>query len=381
VVEPTGNAAVDKLGAVDPRETADDKEKAALVQAERLTAQPVIFSRGGVRVTPDDFELCALIGKGSFGKVMQVKKKDTGAIYAMKVLRKEAIIARKQVAHTMAERNILQKVQHPFIVTLHHAFQTEAKLYMVLDYVNGGELFFHLKNEGKFAEPRVRLYAAEISMALQYLHAMNVVYRDLKPENILLDAEGHIRITDFGLSKELAPEELTHTFCGTPEYLAPEVLKGQGHGVAVDWWSLGTLVYEMLTGLPPFYSQNINIMYQKILNGELRYPAYVSAEAVALLDGLLTRDPERRLGTRTCGADLRAAPFFRGLDWDKLYARQITPPFRPKVKNAADVSQIDPVFTQEQAVDSLVVSNLSALASNGEFGGFTFNPGTVLSSN
>jgi len=376
VKQPTGDAAVDKLP--DPREVQEDKEQKALQAAQKISAQAVIFSRDNKRVTPDDFELCALIGKGSFGKVMQVKKKDSGQILAMKVLRKEAIIARKQVAHTMAERNILQRVQHPFIVTLHYAFQTEAKLYMVLDYVNGGELFFHLKNDGKFAENRVRLYAAEITMALQHLHGMNVVYRDLKPENILLDADGHIRITDFGLSKELdGSDGITHTFCGTPEYLAPEVLKGQGHGTAVDWWSLGTLIYEMLTGLPPFYSQNINIMYQKILNGELRYPSYVSAEAVSLLDGLLQRDPLKRLGTRTCAADIRAHAFYRGLDWDRLYNRQIQPPFKPKVKNAADVSQIDPVFTQEQAVDSLVVSNLSNV--NGtEFQNFTFTPGTVL---
>merc|ERR1712000_657914 len=166
------------------------------------------------------------------GKVMQVKKKDDGQIYAMKVLRKEAIIARKQVDHTRAEKAILQKIDHPFIVKLNYAFQTEEKLYMVLDFVNGGELFFHLKKEGKFSEERVRLYSAEIALALHHLHSRDIVYRDLKPE----------------------------------------VLKGQGHGCPVDWWSLGTLIYEMLTGLPPYYSQNINIMYQKILNGELRFP-------------------------------------------------------------------------------------------------------------
>ena len=219
---------------------------------------------------------------------MQVRKKDDGQIYAMKVLRKEAIIARKQVDHTRAEKAILQKIRHPFIVKLNYAFQTEDKLYMVLDFVNGGELFFHLKNEGKFSEERIRLYAAEISLALNHLHSMDIVYRDLKPENILIDSDGHICITDFGLSKEITPEEgATHTFCGTPEYLAPEVLKGQGHGCPVDWWSLGTLIYEMFTGLPPFYSQNINIMYQKILNGELRFPDFMSPDASDLLEGVI----------------------------------------------------------------------------------------------
>jgi serine/threonine protein kinase len=373
--DPPPNPEFDKLP--DPRQAAEEKEKQAIAAAEKFTKEAVIFSRSNQKVTAEDFHLRALIGKGSFGKVMMVEKKDTGQIYAMKVLRKEAIIARKQVAHTMAERNILHKVSHPFIVTLHFAFQTEAKLYMVLDYVNGGELFFHLKNDGKFSEPRVKLYAAEITMALQHLHSLNIVYRDLKPENILLDAEGHIRITDFGLSKELQPDELTHTFCGTPEYLAPEVLKAQGHGTAVDWWSLGTLVYEMLTGLPPFYSQNVNIMYQKILNGELRYPSYVTPEAVALLDGLLTRDPVKRLGSKTCEKDIRAAAFFKTIDWQKLYRKEIVPPFKPKVKNQADVSQIDPVFTQEAAVDSLVVSNLSNVK-GGEFTDFTFSEPSVL---
>merc|ERR1712100_639114 len=247
---------------------------------------PVLFSDDNKPVCKDDFELLKVIGKGSFGKVMQVKKKDDGQIYAMKVLRKEAIIARKQVDHTRAEKAILQKIDHPFIVKLNYAFQTEEKLYMVLDFVNGGELFFHLKKEGKFSEERVRLYSAEIALALHHLHSRDIVYRDLKPENILIDADGHICITDFGLSKEISSDEVTHTFCGTPEYLAPEVLKGQGHGCPVDWWSLGTLIYEMLTGLPPFYSQNINIMYQKILNGELRFPETMSPDACSLLEGV-----------------------------------------------------------------------------------------------
>lgn len=270
----------------------------------------VLFSTDKGKVTKDDFELLTVIGKGSFGKVMQVKKKDTGEIFAMKVLRKEAIRARKQVAHTKAEKSILQKIQHPFIVTLHYAFQTDDKLYMILDYINGGELFFHLKKEGRFPEHRVVLYAAEIVLALSHLHSLDIVYRDLKPENILIDSEGHIVITDFGLSKEINPTEGTQTFCGTPEYLAPEVLKGQGHGCAVDWWSLGTLMYEMLTGLPPFYSQNINIMYQKILNSELRFPSYVSSEAQSLLDGLLTRDPTKRLGTSDA-AEIKKHPHLR----------------------------------------------------------------------
>jgi len=335
----------------------------------------VLFAETSVqKITKDDFELLTVIGKGSFGKVMQVRKKDDGKIYAMKVLRKEAIIARKQVTHTKAEKSILQKIQHPFIVQLHYAFQTKDKLYMILDYINGGELFFHLKKEGRFQEARVRFYAAEISCALSHLHSLGIVYRDLKPENILLNAEGHITITDFGLSKQIKMDEGTHTFCGTPEYLAPEVLKGQGHGIAVDWWSLGTLIYEMLTGLPPFYSQNINIMYQKILNGELRFPSYVSAEAQSLLEGLLTREVDKRLGSGPDGSrEVKRHNFFSGIDWDKLEKKEIDAPFIPKVKSEIDTSQIDTTFTQEKPQDSLVDSSLSeTVAKENNFDGFTF---------
>lgn len=327
------------------------------------------------KITKDDFELLNVIGKGSFGKVMQVRKKNDGQIYAMKVLRKEAIIARKQVAHTKAEKSILQKIQHPFIVKLHFAFQTKDKLYMILDYVNGGELFFHLKKEGRFSEQRVKFYAAQITCAIAHLHSLGIVYRDLKPENILLDSNGNVCITDFGLSKEITPEEGTHTFCGTPEYLAPEVLKGQGHGLAVDWWSLGTLIYEMLTGLPPFYSQNINLMYQKILNGELRFPSFISAEAQSLLEGLLTRDPEKRLGSAQEGSnEVKRHPFFKDIDWAKLEKKEIEAPFKPKVKDVMDVSQIDTVFTGERPQDSLVENSLSeTMMRENNFDNFTFN--------
>lgn len=335
---------------------------------------PILYSPSKEKVTKDDFDILNLIGKGSFGKVLQVRKKDTGKIYAMKVLRKEAIIARKQVAHTKAEKSILSKIQHPFIVTLNYAFQTEEKLYMVLDFINGGELFFHLKREGKFSEARVRLYAAEIACALCHLHSFGIVYRDLKPENILLDSDGHICITDFGLSKEITTEEGTHTFCGTPEYLAPEVLKGQGHGTPVDWWSLGTLIYEMLTGLPPFYSQNINLMYQRILNGDLRFPTFITPDAQSLLEGLLCRDVSKRLGDDT----VKPHPFFKSIDWKKLEAKEIEPPFKPKVKGNTDVTNIDPVFIQETAVDSVVEKSAIDVAPEVQFDNFTYvNPSAI----
>lgn len=332
------------------------------------------------KVTQEDFELLTVIGRGSFGKVMQVKHKETGKIYAMKVMRKDAIIAKNQVKHTRDEKSILQKIQHPFIVNLRFAFQTKDKLYMILDYVNGGELFFHLKKNGKFSEDRVIFYAAEISSALSHLHSHGIVYRDLKPENILLDMDGHIVITDFGLSKEVPTSDSTHTFCGTPEYLAPEVLRGQGHSYPVDWWSLGTLIYEMLTGLPPFYSKHINVMYQKILNAQLTFPSSMSSQAQSLLEGLLTRDSEARLS----GDGVKKHPFFKGINWDDLEAKKIDAPWKPPVETLTDTTQIDDFFKSEKPIHSVVDGSLLDDLDDDDkdiFAGFTFAGGTVLDGN
>ena len=208
----------------------------------------------------DDFTILKVLGKGAFGKVMLAKANDTQTIYAMKALNKQTLIERNEITHTKTERKALEDTHHPFLVHLRFAFQTPTKLYLVMDYCNGGELFYHLKTAGRFAEPRARLYAAEITSALHHLHTLKIIYRDLKPENVLLDFEGHVRITDFGLAKDaMELSDKTHTFCGTPDYLAPEIISQKGHGRAVDWWSLGTMIYEMLGGLPPFYSDNFNV--------------------------------------------------------------------------------------------------------------------------
>merc|ERR1740123_1701446 len=217
----------------------------------------------------------------------------------MKVLKKENIVKRNQVEHTRTERSVLGYVRHPFVVGLQMAFQTRDKLFFVLDYCAGGELFYHLQRLGKFAEPRARFYTAELVLALAHVHALGVVYRDLKPENVLLDARGHVRLTDFGLSKGgvTLHAKGAHSFCGTPEYLAPEILARRGHGRAVDWWSLGALLYEMLTGLPPFYCRDREKLFEKIRKSDLTYPRHLSIPAVTVLRGLLTRDPKRRLGS------------------------------------------------------------------------------------
>eukprot|EP00941_MAST-03F_sp_MAST-3F-sp1_P005965 g5965.t1 len=308
----------------------------------------------GDKVTVDDFELLKVIGKGSFGKVFLVRHHRSQNIYAMKVLKKSMVKRRKQVEHTRAERRIMGSISHPFIVKLRYAFQSKGNLYLVTDYMMGGELFFHLKRVRIFNEERTRFYAAELVSAIRHLHSLNIVYRDLKPENILLDEEGHIQITDFGLSKDEVTEPRgAKTFCGTPEYLAPEMILNRhsraGYGHAVDWWSLGTLVFEMLTGWPPFYDKNIKRMCEKILAAPLQFPSgrggeiRVSPAAKSLISSLLIRNPSKRLE----GADIAAHPFFMCLDWDALERREVTPPFRPTIKSETDIRNFEKEFTKE----------------------------------
>ncbi len=317
------------------------------------------------KATLDDFDLLSVIGRGSFGKVMMVKKKageNAGKIFALKILKKQAIIDRGQVEHTKAERKILEEIDHPFLMKLHYAFQSPTKLYLVMDYLTGGELFFHLKNDHRFPEERVRLYAAEIVLGLDHLHSQNIVYRDLKPENIILEASGHLRLTDFGLSKAIASGERATTFCGTPEYLAPEIILGDGHGKEVDWWSLGILIYEMIGGLPPFYTQNVSEMYELIKFKELQFSHRFSREAQQLIRGLLNRNPAARLGSGPSGgSNIKAQPFFASINWEKLYKKEITPTFIPSVKGETDIGNVDTEFTSEAVVDSFVdTSHLTA---------------------
>lgn len=298
------------------------------------------------KIGVDDFDLLTTIGKGSFGKVIQVRKKDTGKIYAMKVLDKQHILEANEVEHTRSEKNILQMIHHPFLVNLYYAFQTETKLYFILDFVNGGEMFFHLQRDKRFDNERVQFYGAEILLALEHLHNNGIIYRDLKPENLLLTNDGHVVVTDFGLSKEgIGKDGRTVTFCGTPEYLAPEILQGKAYGRAVDWWSFGSLLYEMLTGMPPFYSQDVEDMYKKILNAKVNFPKYFTEEAKSIISELLERDPTKRLMDPE---KIKQHPFFRGIDWQRLYLKQIKPPFIPNVKGEGDISQIDPEFTSEK---------------------------------
>lgn len=317
---------------------------------------------------PEDFQILRLIGKGTFGQVYQVRKKDTRRIYAMKVLSKKVIVQKKEVAHTVGERNILVRTamaDSPFIVGLKFSFQTPSDLYLVTDYMSGGELFWHLQKDGKFEEKRAKFYIAELILAIQHLHENDIVYRDLKPENILLDANGHIALCDFGLSKaNLTKNDTTTTFCGTTEYLAPEVLLDEsGYTKMVDFWSLGVLVFEMCCGWSPFYAEDTQQMYKNIAFGKVRFPRdTLSLEGRNFVKGLLNRNPKHRLGATNDAEELKNHAFFNDIDWDALAKKLITPPFKPQLKSDTDVSYFDPEFTNALNVNGSLNERAQQLA-------------------
>jgi len=299
------------------------------------------------KVAVEDFRQLKVIGRGGFGRVLLVEKKDTRQVYAMKVLKKGVIAARGEVEHTRTERSVLSKLDHPFLAKLHWSFQSDENLYFIMDFINGGELFHHLAIEKRFTEERAKFYAAEIVSGMEYLHDAGVIYRDLKPENLLLSHQGHIVMTDFGLSKEglHTDDSRTATFCGTPEYLAPEIIKGDDYTKAIDWWSVGTLIYEMLTGLPPFYTEDEENMYHKIMTADIDFSKHhFSPEAQDMIKQFLIRDPNQRLQDPI---HIRQHAWFRDIDWDKLERLEISPPFVPQVKSADDVSNIDDEFLRE----------------------------------
>uniref|UniRef100_A0A674D2C0 Ribosomal protein S6 kinase n=1 Tax=Salmo trutta TaxID=8032 RepID=A0A674D2C0_SALTR len=367
---------------------------------EKIEISEDNVNQGTENIRPECFELLRVLGKGGYGKVFQVRKvagAASGKIFAMKVLKKAMIVRNaKDTAHTKAERNILEEVKHPFIVDLIYAFQTGGKLYLILDYtkqpihqkINNSPFFPHSS-----CCPRVcvyiqckcgfflicSFYLAEISMALGHLHQKGIIYRDLKPENIMLNNQGHVKLTDFGLCKEsIHGGTVTHTFCGTIEYMAPEILMRSGHNRAVDWWSLGALMYDMLTGAPPFTGENRKKTIDKILKCKLNLPPYLTQEARDLLKRLLKRNASSRLGAGAGDAtEVQAHPFFRHINWEELLARKVEPPFKPFLQSAEDVSQFDSKFTSQTPVDSPDDSTLSESA-NQAFLGFTYVAPSVL---
>ncbi|KAJ7935427.1 kinase-like domain-containing protein [Mycena leptocephala] len=306
-------------------------------------------------LTPRDFEFLKLIGRGTFGKVFQVRKKDTKRIYAMKVLLKKEIVAKKEVAHTIGERKILQRsLESPFLVGLKFSFETDADLYLVTDFKSGGELFWHLQRETRFSEERARFYIAELILAFEHLHKYDIVYRDLKPENILLDATGHVALCGFGLSKpDLRSDELTTTFCGTTEYLAPEVLLDEhGYSKMVDFWSLGVLLFEMCCGWSPFYAEDIQQTYKNICFGKIRFPkGAISEDGRQFVRGLLNRNPKHRLGAVRDVEELKEHPFFSSIDWAALARKEVMPPFKPVVESDESTANFDEIFTSANLHD------------------------------
>jgi protein kinase X len=241
-----------------------------------------------------NFQLLDTLGTGSFGRVRLVKFDRNDQFYALKILKKSEVIYLKQVEHVKTEKKLLEQIQHPFIVNLMGAFTDSRNLYLMMEYIIGGEFFSHLRKAGRFPNDTSKFYAAQVTMVFEYLHGMNILYRDLKPENLLLDKQGHCKVTDFGFAKKV--DYRTWTLCGTPEYLAPEIILSKGHGKAVDWWALGILTYEMLAGYPPFYDEDPLGIYQHILEGKIKFPWHFDRHSKDLIKRLLTADLTKRLG-------------------------------------------------------------------------------------
>ncbi|XP_012272167.1 protein kinase C isoform X2 [Orussus abietinus] len=330
------------------------------------------------KVSLDDFNFIKVLGKGSFGKVMLAERKgNPNEVYAVKVLKKDVIIQDDDVDCTMTEKRILAlAAKHPFLTAIHSCFQTEERLFFVMEYVNGGDLMFQIQRARKFDEARARFYAAEVTLALQFLHEHGVIYRDLKLDNILLDQEGHCKLADFGMCKEgIEGSTTTTTFCGTPDYIAPEILQELEYGASVDWWALGVLMYEMMAGQPPFEADNEEDLFESILHDDVLYPVWLTHEAVSILKGFMTKNPAKRLG---CVADnggesaIKVHPFFQYMDWEALESRRVKPPFKPKIKNKKDALNFDAEFTKEDPVLTPINAEIVRCINQQEFRGFSF---------
>jgi len=308
-----------------------------------------------------DFDVGCVLGTGTYGLVNFAIHKRTKTAVAIKSISKTKTLAGHQVPHVLAERSILSVLESPFIVNLRGSFQDTNMVYMVMDFVPGGELFTLLQANRRFPEAAARFYAAEVVAALEYLHGRDVAYRDLKPENILIDSTGHIRLTDFGFAKVVPNDWRTFTLCGTPDYSAPEVILNKGHGKAVDWWALGVLLFEMIAGIPPFFHDDLSQCYKRILSGQLNFPSGVfSPQAQDLITGLLQQDLSRRLGNQHNGIEgVKTHPFFAGIDWVQLRTCKYKPPHIPEVRNMADTgcfedySNVDTAEHYKQAYELL----------------------------
>ncbi|XP_048878492.1 protein kinase C delta type-like [Brienomyrus brachyistius] len=326
------------------------------------------------RITADQFILHKVLGKGSFGKVLLAEMKGTGQYFAIKALKKDVVLMDDDVECTMVEKRVLALAWDcPFLTHLYSTFQTKEHLFFVMEYLNGGDLMFHIQEKGRFELYRAMFYSAEIIVGLQFLHAKGIIYRDLKLDNVMLDCDGHIKIADFGMCKEnMFGEHRATTFCGTPDYIAPEILLGQKYSFSVDWWSFGVLVYEMLIGQSPFHGDDEDELFESIRMDTPHYPRWITKEAKDLLEKLFERDPTHRLGIV---GNIRMHPFFKTMNWTSLEKREVEPPFKPKVKAPNDCSNFDREFLSEKPRLSLSDKNLIDSMDQTAFDGFSFvNP-------
>ena len=323
----------------------------------------------------EDFKVLKVIGRGSFGKVCLVEYLPTHEIYAMKSLKKDLLIEQEQIENTLLEKEILQTIDYPLLCGLVFCFQNEERIFFVMPFLSGGELFQHLRKFRTFDEEKVRFYGAQIALALEYLHSKGIVYRDLKPENILMDENGYLRLADFGMAKKLKEDEKAMSFCGTPEYLAPEIITMEGHDKMADWWSFGILLFEMLCGLPPFYVENLDKMYEMIKSSQVKFPKRVnlSEDAKDVIRKLLEKNPKKRLGSQSGIEEIKNHPFFASLDFDAIVQKKIPAPFIPQLTNDTDVQYFDDEFTSEEVGMSYIPKkNMEVIKKNqGKFKDFT----------
>lgn len=346
-----------------------------LPQPPRLQQQPVRQPTMKRKVGLDDFNFLAVLGKGNFGKVMLAEEKSTTQLYAIKVLKKEFIIDNDEVESTRSEKRVFltaARERHPFLLGLHSCFQTETRIYFVMEYISGGDLMLHIQRK-QFSLRQAKFYASEVLLALEYFHANGIIYRDLKLDNILLTLDGHVKVADYGLCKEeMWYGQTTSTFCGTPEFMAPEILLEQRYGRAVDWWAFGVLTYEMLLGQSPFRGEDEDEIFDAILEDEPLYPITMPRDAVSILQKLLQRDPNRRLGSgKEDAEEIKRQPFFKDVNWDDVLHKRIAPPYFPKISGLADTSNFDEEFTREKPTLTPVHGQLTT-RDQAEFNGFSW---------
>ena len=334
------------------------------------------FQNSILKLSYSDFQHLKLLGRGSFGEVLLVRLKANKKLYAMKILDKNILKQRKQQIHTKTERDLMVKINCPFIVNIKSAFQDEFKLYIVSEFLQGGDLFFHLheKKNTVFPEEKAKFYVMELVIALDFLHKNNMVYRDLKPENILLDSQGHIKLTDFGLSKIFENEnDKAFTVCGTPQYLAPEILLKKGYDKSVDWWSLGCVLYEMLYCRLPFKFKKGQKISLSIYKEEIPFDKKISEDAKDFISNLLIFEPKSRLGYGTNGAEnIKNHKFFKGINWNDVWDKKLEPPFVPKLKDEQDLKYFDSSFTDESIGSLLGKNSLKDKPFSNEYNGFSY---------